>query len=157
MPQDSSRRLDGTLKDVGFLGPLRRPDGSVSTELSADAEVDGETLFFPLLVPTLTSSEIASLLSGARPTDEIYRKAISHAQQRKAAGLSPFYSHTESEEQGMAGSKSQEKRSLIQRMKDRNKDLDAATDAAVTPPPKDDADTARRKAGQSTDKNNSGY
>lgn len=88
-------REDGSPKGAGFFGPLqskdpRFPKGAVSTELSADTEVDGKNLFFPLLTPNLSRKEIDSLLSGEQPSDAIYNKAIAHAQQRIASGQSPF-------------------------------------------------------------------
>lgn len=45
-------------------------------------------------------------------------------------------------------------RPLRERMKGRTRDLDAAIDAQTAPPAKPDADSERRKAAQSTDKNN---
>jgi hypothetical protein len=83
-------RTNGTPKGVGFLGELKRPDGSVSTELSMDVTVDGKKMLIPTLVPTLTKEEINFLLSGGRPTKEISNKAFQHAMERKKKGLSPF-------------------------------------------------------------------
>src|SRR5690348_16346880 len=82
---DYGLRPDGTKKGSGFYGPLpskdpRYPKGTVSTELSADTDVNGKNLSFPLLVPGLSRKEIDSLLSGERPSDAIYDKAIGHAQ-----------------------------------------------------------------------------
>ena len=62
-------RQDGTAKGDGFYGPLpskdpRYPRGTVSTELSADMDVDGKNIHFPLLVPGLSRAEIDSLLAG---------------------------------------------------------------------------------------------
>lgn len=47
-------------------------------------------------------------------------------------------------------------RSLVQKMKDRNKDLDAAIDAQTAPQPPVEAEK-RLKDSQTTDKNNTGY
>lgn len=92
---DYGLREDGTRKGSGYYGPLqskdpRFPKGSISTELSADVDIDGKKLHFPLLAPGLSRKEIDSLLAGQKPTDAIYDKAISHAQQRIATGKSPF-------------------------------------------------------------------
>jgi hypothetical protein len=79
-------------KGAGYFGPLKRPDGYVSTELSAGIEVgrNKTPLDIPLLVPTLTREEIDLLLSGKKATQEILDKAINHAYMRMQKGLSPF-------------------------------------------------------------------
>lgn len=87
---DYGARVDGTPKGLGFFGELKRPDGKVSTELSAGFNFDGKEREVPLLVPTLTQAEITHLLAGKEPTKLIEGKAIEHAQQRIAAGKSPF-------------------------------------------------------------------
>lgn len=84
------RRKDGTPKGTGFLGVLQRPDGRVSTELSIDVEMDGETREIPTLVPTLTKPEIDYLLGGGKPTPEIVDKAVKHAQKRISEGKSVY-------------------------------------------------------------------
>ena len=88
-------REDGTSKGNGFFGPLRStnpdyPQGTVSTEINASMEIDGEEVLFPLLVPTLNRKEIEHLLSGEKPTQQIYDKALAHAEQRLRQGKSPF-------------------------------------------------------------------
>lgn len=87
-------RVDGTPKGYGFLGLLQRPDGDWSTELSVGVEIDGNEVEIPLLVPTLTKSEQAWLLSAdlgkMDVPQEILDKAISHARKRIQGGLSPF-------------------------------------------------------------------
>ena len=80
-----------TTKGKGYFGPLRSQSGDISTEISAES--DG--MEYPLLVPTLTRSEIQHLLSGAAPTNDIYDKAESYARMRVSKGLSPFASPTE--------------------------------------------------------------
>ena len=83
-------RPDGSEKGAGFFGELDRPDGDVSTELSAGVDFgDGEEEI-PLLVPTLTKEQINHLLSGEKPTDEIYEQAIKFARARKQAGMPTF-------------------------------------------------------------------
>jgi len=74
------------MKGLGYFGPVSRPDGDVSTELSAEAE----GINFPLMVPTLTRQELDHILSGGSPTDEIYRKAYMHAIERGRSGKDPF-------------------------------------------------------------------
>ena len=90
-------RPDNTKKGFGWLGPLTRPDGKVSTELSIGMDFgDGKETLLPLIVPTLSQQETQWLLNndieGKVNTvpRSIMDKAIQHAQQRMAAGLSPF-------------------------------------------------------------------
>jgi hypothetical protein len=80
------RHSGDSAKGKGYFGPLPTTDGGVSTEISSEDDL-GE---FPLMVPTLTKSEMSHLLSGAKPTDSIYEKAISWANNRRKQGLSPF-------------------------------------------------------------------
>ncbi len=83
-------REDRTPKGVGFFGELRRPDGDMSTELSFDFDQDGKKVFAPLLVPTLSRQEIDLLLSGAKPTPDIFNKASQHAMERLRLGKPAF-------------------------------------------------------------------
>ena len=87
---DYGNRINGTPKGNGFFGPLKRPDGDISTELSFGFNHGGKEYLAPLLTPNLKRSEIDHLLSGKDPTDEIYNKAISHALERQKAGLDMF-------------------------------------------------------------------
>jgi hypothetical protein len=73
------------VKGSGYFGYLPASDG-YATEMSAENE-GGE---FPLLVPTLSKEEIEHLLAGNSPTDEIFRKAVEHAERRKKEGKSPY-------------------------------------------------------------------
>jgi predicted RNA methylase len=84
------KRVDGTDKGDGWLGPLKRPDGGISTELSIGVNLGGKETEIPLLVPTLTQAEIQSLLNGERPSEAIVQKAVGHARDRIAEGKSPF-------------------------------------------------------------------
>lgn len=86
-------RTDGTAKGAGYFGELKRPDGGVSTELSVEMDdvIGGKP--FPLIVPTLTKSELDTVLSlkdGERAPKSIMDKAISHAEKRVKEGKSPF-------------------------------------------------------------------
>jgi hypothetical protein len=95
------KRPDGTAKGTGFLGVLKRPDSSVSTEISVGVPINGREMDIPTLVPGLTSQEVNWLLT--TPVENIARslpnsirqKAVAHAQQRIGAGLSPFKQDTE--------------------------------------------------------------
>tara|TARA_Y100000310_G_scaffold136383_2_gene135250 strand:- start:161 stop:454 length:294 start_codon:yes stop_codon:yes gene_type:complete len=83
-------RADGTKKGQGFFGPLNRPDGKVSTEISIGVEFDGKKMLIPTMVPTLTEEELQHLLDGNQPTSGIVQKAIDHAKMRMRLDLSPF-------------------------------------------------------------------
>ena len=92
------KRPGGGRKGAGFFGELKRPDGKISTELTAGFDFgdgDGEEEV-PLLVPTLTKSQITHLLSGKNPTDDIYEAASQFALARKRAGM-PYYATPEEE------------------------------------------------------------
>lgn len=83
-------RPDGTAKGAGFFGKLKTADGKIATELSISVEIDGKEILMPLLVPTLTQSEITHLLAGKEPTKQIIDKAVAHAERRIEQGKSPF-------------------------------------------------------------------
>lgn len=85
-------RPNGTEKGKGYFGelPMRDGSGKVATEMTAQADVNGESLEFPLIVPTLTEQELDSLLRGEKPTKGIYDKAIDHALSRKKQGMSVY-------------------------------------------------------------------
>ena len=89
-PADYGNRPDGSKKGRGYFGEIKRPDGAVSTELSVSVEFDGKEQEIPLLVPTLSRSEIDRLIGGERPDDGMVRKAVQHARGRIAAGKNPF-------------------------------------------------------------------
>jgi hypothetical protein len=83
---EESAQAPFSAKGKGYFGALPHSGGGVSTEISAHDTAGG----FPLLVPSLTAEEVQVLLSGARPTQEIYRKAEAFAASRRSAGLNPF-------------------------------------------------------------------
>lgn len=90
-PSPYGLRQDGTAKSTGFFGPLPHASGKISTEISADSEVDGKPLLYPLLVPTMPRAHIDFLLGGGKPTKEMNDIAIEHAIGRVKAGKSPFW------------------------------------------------------------------
>lgn len=98
-PNPNDLRQDGTQKGSGFLGPLKRPDGGVSTEITVGTDFGRGEMEIPLLVPTLDKDQIDHLLK--TPTDKlgaagdpmfepILAKAIEHAEKRLSAGKSVF-------------------------------------------------------------------
>lgn len=97
-PDASWYREDGSLKGLGFLGPLKSGDSAVSEYSIADSEKlkdqNGNYIDYPTLVPTLTREEIQSVLKAAKNKselpDSVYDKAEAFALQRKAQGLPLF-------------------------------------------------------------------
>lgn len=91
-------RPNGTPKGEGWLGLLKRPDGKLSTEITAGVQFNGKETDIPLIVPTLSADEVRYLLSAnirspdfyAKLPPSIMQKAIAHATKRLAAGLSPY-------------------------------------------------------------------
>lgn len=85
------RRPDGTNKGLGYFGEVQRRDGTgFSTELTADAEFDGQTHTIPLMVPTLSREELDALVNDGPITDPVLNKAVDHARMRIAQGKSPY-------------------------------------------------------------------
>lgn len=99
--QDPSMlRPDGSKKSMkGFLGAMQRPDGGVSTEISAGFEINGKEMDIPLMVPGLNKKEIDYLLNTDIQGEDFFKnmpegivdKAISHAEKRMKDGKSVFY------------------------------------------------------------------
>jgi hypothetical protein len=95
------KRADGSAKGTGWLGVLRRPDGNVSTEISAGININGKEMDVPLLVPGLTKPELDYLMKHEPDLEKnprffrdmprsILGKAEAFAKQRIAQGKSPF-------------------------------------------------------------------
>lgn len=100
-PTDFGTRADGSPKGKGFLGVLKRPDGSVSSEISIGVNIDGKEVEIPTLVPTLSKSERDWLVNNdisdpSKIPSSIVSKATSFARTRIKAGQSPFASDNES-------------------------------------------------------------
>jgi hypothetical protein len=96
--QNYGTRPDGTSKGTGWLGELKRPDGKVSTEISAGVNFNGKQHLIPLIVPGLEKEELNYLLTTDpehkdffnKMPKTILQKAVSHAQARMKQDLSPF-------------------------------------------------------------------
>lgn len=89
-------RSDGSTKGQGFLGPLQRPDGKVSSEISIGVNIDGQEVEIPSLVPTLSQQERDWLINNdvsdpRKIPGVIIQKATDFARQRKAQGQ-PYFS-----------------------------------------------------------------
>ena len=93
-------REDGTPKGKGWMGPLKRSDGKISTELSVTVDFDGKKTLIPTIVPTLNEKEVDYLLNSSperlRKIDpvlwnNIIDKAVNHAKKRISEHKSPFF------------------------------------------------------------------
>ena len=100
---DYGDRPDGTKKGKGFFGEIKRPDGTVMTEISIGVGLGGKETQIPLIVPGLTRQEMNYLLKNNPdskgfmdkiPTS-IIDKAVDHAVSRMKLGKSPFASSEE--------------------------------------------------------------
>lgn len=87
---DYGNRVDGTKKGQGWLGPLPTADGRVMTEQTAEMDVNGERIAFPLIHPGSTKEEIDMMAKGGRLPRESVKRALDHALERKKQGLSPY-------------------------------------------------------------------
>lgn len=96
--ENFGERSGGGKKGSGFFGPLKRPDGSVSTEISIGVNIDGKEREIPLIVPGLSAAELKYLLNNDPDDDDfmdrmpetIINKAVDHAASRIKQNKSPF-------------------------------------------------------------------
>jgi hypothetical protein len=78
-----------TVKRGGYLGDIGTMNEPM-TELSSSFEVNGRSVQYPLVVPTLTVDELQLLRAGGEPTPSIYNKAEQFAMGRLSRGQDPF-------------------------------------------------------------------
>ena len=85
-------RPDGTPKGEGWLGKIPMQDGShdFMTEQTAEMDVDGKRVQFPLIHPGSTKEEIEALAKGQELSRESTIKALDFALQRMKDGKSPY-------------------------------------------------------------------
>ena len=81
-----------TMKGQGYYGQLPSANGGFSTEISATNE-QGQN--YPLLSPNLSQDQIAALMQGNAPTEDIYRQAEAWANYRRSMGQDPFAGQSE--------------------------------------------------------------
>ena len=93
--EDSQKITEGSFKGKGYFGAIPTKDGSMMTEYSSAFDVDGKTISYPLIVPTLTADELNLLRITGETTPEIEKKAQQFAMERLAQGKSPFASPKE--------------------------------------------------------------
>lgn len=83
-------RPDGTTKGSGWLGSLRANDGREMTELTAESDIDGKRMAYPLITPNQGFRNLSELIMGMPPSDETYDNAINHAIGMRMSGRSPY-------------------------------------------------------------------
>ena len=104
-PNDKDLREDGSKKGLGYLGPLLRPDGGVSSEISVGMDLGNGEMLIPTMVPTLKRNEVSYLLN--TPEDKlkevdlelfksIVDKAAQYAKDRMKSGKSVWAEEGES-------------------------------------------------------------
>jgi hypothetical protein len=92
------KRQDNTPKGRGFFGELKRPDGTISTEISVGVGMNGKETEIPLIVPSLSKEELDYLLKTPIKSKtffdnmppSILEKAMEHAKMRVDQNKSPF-------------------------------------------------------------------
>lgn len=94
-------RQDGTGKGQGFLGPLATgKQGQYATEISTEENINGKPTLFPLITPNQGFKDLSNLLTGGKPTDQMYQQALLHAITRALTGRSTFAEDTEVPQSG---------------------------------------------------------
>ena len=89
------KRIDGTDKDVGFLGEIRMPNGrDVMTEMSV-GEPNTEDTFRPAITKGMHPADLNYIRETGKVPEDVYATSERSAQKRKAEGKSPFYSSKE--------------------------------------------------------------
>jgi hypothetical protein len=95
MTKKYGKRIDGTDKDVGYLGEIRMPDGrDVMTEMSVGMPGTRET-FRPAVTPGMHPADINYMRETGEVPEDVIATSKRHAKKRKAEGKSPFYSSKE--------------------------------------------------------------
>lgn len=90
------RYMSDKPKQAGYFGPINAGNGDVITEFSADSNIGGKNVQYPLVVPTLSWSDLQDIISASRGEakvpESVYGKAEDWAKYRMAIGRSPFWS-----------------------------------------------------------------
>jgi hypothetical protein len=95
------KRIDGTDKDVGWLGPIRTKDGYADmTEYSVGMPGTEET-FRPSIVPGTHPADINYLRETGKVPEDMYSTSEGFAKKRKKSGKDPFYSSKKKEPKNM--------------------------------------------------------
>ncbi len=75
-------------KGSGFYGPIPRPDGRVSTEISGSLTDGGPE--FPLIYSGIPPEDLQRLLTDSPISPDLYQRAAAAAAARQPFGLPPF-------------------------------------------------------------------
>jgi len=104
-PNPKDLRADGSMKGLGFLGPLKRSDGGISSEVSIGMDMGKGEMEVPTMVPTLAKHEVLYLLNTPQEKwkelapdvwQSITKKAAAHASDRIKSGKSVWAEEGES-------------------------------------------------------------
>lgn len=60
------------------------------TELTAESDVDGRHLQYPLITPNQSFKDLSNVLTGGQPTEEMFRAAIDFAIRQGMQGRKPY-------------------------------------------------------------------
>lgn len=96
--KDYGARPDGSKKGLGYLGEIKRPDGTVMTEVTTGVNIDGKDIDIPVITPYATKSDLEYLKKSDIKSEDFYQKmpkglmdrAVQHALDRQQAGK-PVY------------------------------------------------------------------
>jgi hypothetical protein len=83
-------RSDGSEKRNGFLGPILRPDGDTSTELSIGVPIFGKETEIPSMIPGISGKELNQMMTNDNIPANVIDLARRHAAIRMATNQSPF-------------------------------------------------------------------
>jgi len=95
---DYGKRPDRSNKGKGYMGEIKRADGSVMTEVTTRMNVDGKDMDFPLITKYSTKEDIEYMKKADVKSKDFLDKApagmvdraIKHAMERKKSGLSVY-------------------------------------------------------------------
>jgi hypothetical protein len=95
---DYGSRPDGTPKGTGWLGEIKRPDGTVMTEVTTGVNLNGREVNIPLVTPKATKEDLEYLKSADVKGKDFYKnmpkglmdRAVNHAVKQMKAGK-PVY------------------------------------------------------------------
>ena len=115
------KRIDGTDKDVGFLGEIRMPNGrDVMTEMSV-GEPNTEDTFRPAITQGMHPADINYIRETGKVPEDVYATSERSAQKRIKEGKSPFYSSKEKKKMAKGGTASSRGDGCAQRGKTRGR------------------------------------
>jgi hypothetical protein len=95
------KRIDGTDKDVGWLGPIRTKDGYADMTEYSVGMPGTEELFRPSIIPGMHPADINYLRETGEVPEDVYAASERFAKKRIKEGKSPFYNSKKKEPKKM--------------------------------------------------------